>query len=91
MENLLSKKELEKLPTPRLLKYFRIKRGLRYLFMCDCWGEKQFSCEEDERKSEEAIKYVAMVKSILDKREHLEEKWFEFRRIIYGWGWGIRS
>lgn len=76
----LTSEQLEKLPTPRLLNYYKSKRGLRYLFMCDCWGEKQFSSLEDEEYSKLAIEYVDNIKAILDTREHLERKW---RRIVY--------
>ena len=68
--NALSLEECEKLPTPRLLTYYKKYRWLGRIGQCGCCGE--CLTQEDEDANQVANKYRAAIKTILDKREHVE-------------------
>jgi hypothetical protein len=61
-----SEKELEKMPTPRLLEYFRSVKSTGYK---NSWYE--YETDDEERKHQG---YVTYLKSILDGREHVMDK-----------------
>ncbi len=62
--NLLSLEQCEKLPTHRLLAYYKSRRYLR-----DVGGE--YYGDWDEPLNKEANEYMDAIKKILDSREHI--------------------
>ena len=68
---LISIEACKKLSTPRLLAYYKKKRGMRYIGMCDC-GCNSIP-EENEERNRQANEYMDAIKEILDKREHVEK------------------
>ena len=75
VDQLLSKDTMAKLPTHRLLAYYKtLQRGVSYNFST---GSKLMLMSEDEAE-DEALKLLAQAKAnakeILDAREHVEKK-----------------
>lgn len=67
--NALTWEQLEKLPTPRLLAYYKKYRGWRWFGVCGCCGE--ILDTDDVHHNFVANEYLDGIKSILDKREHV--------------------
>lgn len=77
INNSISVEDAEKLPTPRLLVYFKKHRGIQHMGKCDCGCGESFTeiYDLDEATSEyymDCEKYIDALKAILDKREHIE-------------------
>jgi len=67
--NALSLDELGKLPTHRLLAYYKKHRSLRLRGQCECCGECLTS--RDGTLNMLANEYMDHIKEILDTREHV--------------------
>ena len=70
MDNPLTLEQCEKLPTPRLLAYYKKHRWLGGVGQCDCCGE--LLTKEDQEINDVANAYRDAIKVILDRREHVE-------------------
>ena len=71
--------DLNRLPTPRLLAYFKKHRTIQHIGMCGCGcGESKtylYDLNEDEKcLYHDAVKYVEQIKELLSGREHVETK-----------------
>lgn len=67
----LSIEQCKKLPTPRLLKYYRKYRGYRHIGKCSCCrGAIPYG--SDVKANDIANEYLDGVKAILDSREHVK-------------------
>lgn len=67
--NFLKQHQLERLPTKRLLTYYKKHRGYRHTGKCDCCGE----CNTKKERIGNYLcnRYLNMIKSILNTREHV--------------------
>jgi len=70
-ENLLTIEAADKLPTHRLLAYFKKYRTIRYIGICSCCGERYPHNEEQKEYYSDCESYVDQLKSLLDAREHV--------------------
>jgi len=68
----LTEEQMEKLNTKRLLTYYKKKRHLRRVGVCDCCGE--ILTKEDKEINDWANAHLDKVKEILDTKEHVEKK-----------------
>ena len=71
---LISIENLDKLPTHRLLAYFKKNRGLRYSGICPCCGERYPEDKEEKQYYDDCELYVQQIKELLNTREHVERK-----------------
>lgn len=65
----LTEKQIETLPTKRLLKYYKKYRNHRWAYWCGICCD--YHDEEDEKAGEELNAYFDSIKSELNKREHV--------------------
>lgn len=71
---LQSLETIDRLPTKRLLTYFKKHKKKKYWFVCGCCGERLFYNEQDKKDDYLLQKYFKIVKEMLDEREHVEER-----------------
>lgn len=79
--------ELDKLPTRRLLSYYRSKRFyfVGSYFFCNCCDTPMWEFTGEEYKKEEYQqlgKYMDDIKKILDTREHIIDRRKEVKKKI---------
>lgn len=67
--NALSMEQLKKLPTPRLLSYYKKYRYLGWFYQCGCCGE--MLTKKDALLNGIANEYLDAIKVLLDTREHV--------------------
>ena len=65
---LLTDKDIKRLPTKRLLTYFKKYRWLRWCAVCDVCRVVH---EDDRERHEANCKYIGKIKEELDTREHV--------------------
>lgn len=76
-------KEVDKLPTKRLLSYYKARRKDRISFVgahtCECCGETDWDLSPNNEYSKELLKdykiieqHLKEVKELLSKREHVK-------------------
>ena len=70
-KNMLSLLECEKLPTPRLLKYYKTYRGWRNVGMCDCGCDCGYIYPEYAEAHGVMNEYLDAMRLILNSREHV--------------------
>ncbi len=70
-ENLLTIESADKLPTHRLLTYFKKYRTMRYAGICGCCGERYPRDEDQKQYYDDCGIYIDQLKKILDNREHV--------------------
>ena len=66
--------KLEKLPTKRLLAYFKKHRKSEYHFVCGCCGEHLYYTEQNKIDDKMLSEYFKEVRELLNSREHVK-KW----------------
>ena len=69
-EKALTLEQCEKLPTPRLLAYYKKHRWLENYGRCDCCGE--FLDEDDAKQNKVTQTYHSAIQNILNTREHVK-------------------
>ena len=67
--SVLSIEDCKKLPTPRLLSYYKKHRHMRRIGLCSCCGELLTKKDNEDYKI--ANDYFDVIKNILDSREHV--------------------
>jgi hypothetical protein len=73
----LSIEELTKLSTKRLLNYYRLQRRHKYSYICPCCDEFLWDIHESDmylkKDYDILMEYLAVIKEILNKREHVQK------------------
>ncbi len=69
--NALSMEQLKKLPTPRLLAYYKRYRHLGWSYSCWCCDE--LLTKKDRLLNSIANEYLDAIKALLDTREHVSK------------------
>jgi hypothetical protein len=79
-----TEKQLEKLSTKRLLSYYKAERKRLYKFKgshtCECCGMTDWEMKTNDytkmlsKQYYDKLIYLDMIKSVLDKREHVKVK-----------------
>lgn len=65
--------KLEKLPTKRLLAYFKKYRKKEFHFVCGCCGECIHYTKQNKIDDQMLSEYFKEVRDLLNSREHVEK------------------